>query len=60
MIELSDSEKDLETGLKVVSIMQTITEELDEEGKRMLRKILGIRQPDRKSSEDGHKEKSDE
>lgn len=50
----------METGLKVVSIMQTITEELDEEGKRMLRKILGIRQPDRKSSEDGHKEKSDE
>jgi hypothetical protein len=41
---LDESEKELETGIKVVSIIQTITEELDDEGRRMLRKILGIDQ----------------
>ena len=39
---MDDYQKDLETDIKVVSIMQTITEELDEKGKRMLRKILGM------------------
>jgi hypothetical protein len=35
-------EEELETGLKVVAIMQTIAEDHDETSKRMLRKILGI------------------
>jgi hypothetical protein len=35
-------ENELETGLKVVAIMQTITEEHDESSKKMLRKLLGI------------------
>jgi hypothetical protein len=32
----------MEVAFKVVAIMQTITEELDEKGKRMLRKLFGI------------------
>ena len=39
---LSEEDPDLETAFKVVSIMQTITEELDEEGKKAWRKMLGI------------------
>jgi hypothetical protein len=42
VIVLSEEDQDLETSFKVVSIMQTITEELDEEGKRAWRKMLGI------------------
>jgi hypothetical protein len=37
-----EEDPDLETGFKVVAIMQTITEELDESGKRIWRKMLGI------------------
>jgi hypothetical protein len=35
-----DSES--EVASKVVAIMQTITEDLDDEGRRALRKLLGI------------------
>ena len=40
--DLKDDDKDLETAFKVVSIMQTVTEELDEKGKRAWRKMLGL------------------
>jgi hypothetical protein len=42
-------EDELETGFKVVAIMQTITEEHDESSKRMWRKILGL--PDSSANE---------
>lgn len=42
---MNDSQKEQETGFKVVSIMQTITEELDERERRMLRKLFGIEHP---------------
>ncbi|MFW9927192.1 MAG: hypothetical protein ACFFDM_10550 [Candidatus Thorarchaeota archaeon] len=37
-----DDDPDLETAFKVVAIMQTIAEDLDENGKRAWRKMLGI------------------
>ncbi len=37
-----DDESELETAFKVVAIMQTITEDLDERGKRAWRKMLGL------------------
>jgi hypothetical protein len=40
-----DDESELETAYKVVAIMQTIAEDLDESSKKMWRKMLGI--PDR-------------
>jgi len=49
-IAMCDKDQDLETAFKVVSIMQTITEELDEKGKRAWRKMLGIKE-DQKSNE---------
>jgi len=39
---LEKDEPDLETAFKVVAIMQTIAEDLDESGKRAWRKMLGI------------------
>ncbi|MFX1561554.1 MAG: hypothetical protein ACFFBL_13275 [Promethearchaeota archaeon] len=39
---MEEDEPDLETAFKVVAIMQTITEDLDEEGKRAWRKMLGL------------------
>jgi hypothetical protein len=39
---VEEDEPDLETAFKVVAIMQTITEDLDESGKRAWRKMLGI------------------
>ncbi|TET08185.1 MAG: hypothetical protein E3J86_11225 [Candidatus Thorarchaeota archaeon] len=39
---MKDDESELETAFKVVAIMQTITEELDESSKKMWRKMLGI------------------
>ena len=39
---MEEDEPDLETAFKVVAIMQTITEDLDESGKRIWRKMLGI------------------
>jgi hypothetical protein len=43
---MEKDESDLETALKVVAIMQTITEDLDEAGRRMWRKMLGQEQTD--------------
>jgi hypothetical protein len=39
---LKQEKRELENAIKVVAIMQTITEELDESGKKMWRKIFGI------------------
>jgi hypothetical protein len=39
---VEEDEPELETAFKVVAIMQTITEELDESSKKMWRKMLGI------------------
>ena len=38
---MEEDDTDLETAFKVVAIMQTITEELDETSKRIWRKLLG-------------------
>ena len=51
MISLSKEEKELETAHKVVAIMQTVAEDLDESGKRAWRKMLGIDDRPRDSSE---------
>ena len=48
-IEVNNSQKELETNLKLVFIMQTVTEELDDEGRRVLRKLFGIEPPRAKS-----------
>lgn len=47
-----DDESELETAFKVVAIMQTITEDLDESSKRMWRKMLGLSDKPKKSPED--------
>ncbi|MFW9809122.1 MAG: hypothetical protein ACFFE6_07050 [Candidatus Thorarchaeota archaeon] len=47
-----DDDPDLETALKVVAIMQAITEDLDEKGKRAWRKMLGIPEKQIESSSD--------
>ncbi|MHA1925791.1 MAG: hypothetical protein ACXABV_12595 [Candidatus Thorarchaeota archaeon] len=49
---MSDEEKELETAHKVVAIMQAVTEDLDEPGKRAWRKMLGITDKPRASSDD--------
>lgn len=36
------TEEETEVGMKVVAIMQTITEDLDDSGKRMWGKMLGM------------------
>jgi hypothetical protein len=51
LILLNSEEKDLETAHKVVAIMQAITEDLDEPGKRAWRKMLGIPDKPRETSE---------
>ena len=48
---MEEEDPDLETGLKVVAIMQTIAEDLDESGKRAWRKMLGISPEDTSSQE---------
>ena len=45
-------EDELETGLKVVAIMQTIAEEHDETSKKMWRKLLGIETKSEKTEDD--------
>ena len=45
-----DDESELETAYKVVAIMQTIAEDLDESSKRMWRKMLGIPDKPKNSS----------
>ncbi len=47
-----DEESELETAFKVVAIMQTITEDLDEKSKKMWRKMLGISDKPKKSPKD--------
>ncbi len=44
-----DEESELETAFKVVAIMQTITEDLDESSKKMWRKMLGLPDKPKKS-----------
>lgn len=39
---MDEDETDLEIAFKVVAIMQTIAEDLDESGKRAWRKMLGM------------------
>lgn len=39
---MEEEDSDLEVAFKVVAIMQTVTEDLDESGKRIWRKMLGI------------------
>lgn len=39
---MEEDEPDLETAFKVVAIMQTIAEDLDESSKKMWRKMLGL------------------
>ncbi|MHA2021007.1 MAG: hypothetical protein ACW98J_04290 [Candidatus Thorarchaeota archaeon] len=48
---MNSEEKEDETAHKVVAIMQAITEDLDEPGKRAWRKMLGIPDKPRRSSE---------
>ena len=49
---MSKEEKDQETAHKVIAIMQAITEDLDDRGKRAWRKMLGTGDGPEKSSED--------
>ena len=46
---IMDDESELETALKVVAIMQTVAEDLDESSKKMWRKMLGISDKPKKS-----------
>ena len=55
---MKDDEPDLETAFKVVAIMQTITEDLDESGKRAWRKMLGISSKSASSPKRRNKEES--
>ena len=48
---LDEDEPDLVTAFKVVAIMQTITEDLDESGKRAWRKMLGLSEQPKVESE---------
>lgn len=63
-VSVEEDEPDLETAYKVVAIMQTITEDLDESGKRAWRKMLGIPTKSeisqRKDSEDQPKQSKSE
>ena len=47
---MEEDDPDLETAFKVVAIMQTITEELDESGKRAWRKMLGVSEGDKETT----------
>jgi hypothetical protein len=53
---LEEDEPDLETAFKVVAIMQTIAEDLDESSKRMWRKMLGLSDETRTSPKDAEKQ----
>ena len=50
----------MEAAIKVVAIMQTITEELDESTKKMWRKIFGIPDKIKSSNLPSQNRKSDE
>ena len=56
MLLLEEDKPDLETAFKVVAIMQTVNEELDESGKRMWRKMLGLKQGDTTKKNGEHQE----
>ena len=49
---MTDDESELETAFKVVAIMQTIAEDLDESSKKMWRKMLGLSDTSKKSPKD--------
>jgi hypothetical protein len=49
---VEEDESDLDAAFKVVAIMQTITEDLDESGKRIWRKMLGLSDDDEVISSD--------
>ncbi len=51
-LQVTDDESELETAFKVVAIMQTITEDLDEESRKMWRKMLGLSDKPKKSVKD--------
>lgn len=51
-LAVTDEDSELETAFKVVAIMQTITEDLDEESRKMWRKMLGISDNPKKSVKD--------
>jgi len=55
---VAKDDTDLETAFKVVAIMQTITEDLDESGKRIWRKMLGISTTSSTSQKDSSNEPS--
>lgn len=55
---MEEDEPDLETAFKVVAIMQTITEDLDECGKRAWRKMLGIATPPNTTKKERDEKKS--
>ena len=55
---MGEEDPDLETTFKVVAIMQTITEELDDDGRRAWRKMLGITTPPNTSLKDRGVKKS--
>ncbi len=57
---MEEDEPDLETAFKVVAIMQTITEDLDEDGKHIWRKMLGIPSKPRISSKTISKKESNQ
>ena len=50
---MSKEEKEQETAFKVIAIMQAVTEDLDEAGKKAWRKMLGIPDESRKDSGNG-------
>jgi hypothetical protein len=56
---MEEDDPDLETAFKVVAIMQTITEDLDESGKRAWRKMLGISSTPESSAKKGAKKKTE-
>ena len=53
---MTEDNSDIETAFKVVSIMQTITEELDEKGKRAWRKMLGLDERENEKVSEGPKQ----
>ena len=53
---MSEEPSDLETAFKVVAIMQTITEELDESSKKIWRKMLGLSEQPKVESQVQEKE----
>ena len=56
---MKEDEPELETAFKVVAIMQTITEDLDESGKRAWRKMLGISSKPAKAPKQSAKKESE-